>query len=98
MSKYISHAKAKAIITPFYNLFRADKRDWEAGFARLADDINVGVKFVEGYGVFVETKIPAEQVRTMCAEGYLRPLLGHNGHIYIKPYERNSYCHGPGCH
>lgn len=38
MTQYISHAKAKEIITPFYNLFRHDKRDWEAGFASLADD------------------------------------------------------------
>ena len=27
-----------ALIEPFYNLFRADKRDWEKGFASLADD------------------------------------------------------------
>lgn len=38
MSKYISHKEAQAIITPFYNLFRHDKRNWEAGFACLADD------------------------------------------------------------
>ena len=30
--------EARLLIDPFYNLFRADKRDWEAGFAVLADD------------------------------------------------------------
>ncbi len=37
MSK-ITHEQALAIIEPFYNLFRADKRDWEKGFAALDDD------------------------------------------------------------
>lgn len=37
MSK-ITHEQALAIIEPFYNLFRADKRDWEKGFDSLADD------------------------------------------------------------
>lgn len=30
--------EAKEIITPFYDLFRAEKRDWDKGFAVLADD------------------------------------------------------------
>ena len=34
----ITHEEALALIEPFYNLFRADKRDWEKGFASLADD------------------------------------------------------------
>jgi predicted ester cyclase len=34
----ITHEEALALITPFYNLFRHDKRDWEAGFASLAED------------------------------------------------------------
>lgn len=37
MSK-ITHEEALAIIEPFYNLFRADKRDWDKGFACLADE------------------------------------------------------------
>lgn len=36
--KHLTHEEARELITPFYNLFRADKRDWEAGFACLADD------------------------------------------------------------
>jgi predicted ester cyclase len=34
----ISKEKALEIITPFYNLFRTDKRDWESGFDSLTDD------------------------------------------------------------
>lgn len=34
----LTNDQALEIITPFYNLFRADKRDWEAGFDSLADD------------------------------------------------------------
>ncbi len=34
----MTHDEARAIIEPFYNLFRADKRNWEAGLAVLADD------------------------------------------------------------
>jgi len=36
MSK-ITHDHALKIIEPFYNLFRADKRDWDKGFASLDD-------------------------------------------------------------
>lgn len=38
MSQHLTAERALEIITPFYNLFRADKRDWEAGFASLTDD------------------------------------------------------------
>ena len=34
----MEQAEARALIDPFYNLFRADERDWEAGFAVLAED------------------------------------------------------------
>jgi len=34
----MTHEEALAIIEPFYNLFRSDKRDWEKGFASLSDD------------------------------------------------------------
>lgn len=34
----LTHDQAMAIIEPFYNLFRSDKRDWDKGFAALADD------------------------------------------------------------
>ena len=34
----LTHEQALALIEPFYNLFRSDKRDWEKGFASLADD------------------------------------------------------------
>lgn len=34
----ISHEEALALITPFYDLFRADKRDWEKGMGSLADE------------------------------------------------------------
>ena len=34
----LTHDEAMALITPFYNLFRHDKRDWDKGFAALADD------------------------------------------------------------
>ena len=37
MSK-MTHEEALKIIEPFYNLFRADKRDWEKGMACLSDD------------------------------------------------------------
>jgi predicted ester cyclase len=30
--------EASALIEPFYDLFRSKQRDWEAGFAVLADD------------------------------------------------------------
>lgn len=33
----ITTEQAMELITPFYNLFRADKRDWEAGFDSLDD-------------------------------------------------------------
>lgn len=38
MSHSISREEAFAIITPFYNLFRHEKRDWDKGFGILADD------------------------------------------------------------
>ncbi len=34
----LTYDEALALITPFYNLFRTDKRDWEAGFDSLAED------------------------------------------------------------
>jgi len=34
----MTHEEALAIIEPFYDLFRADKRDWDKGFDALADD------------------------------------------------------------
>ena len=34
----MTHEQALALIEPFYNLFRSDKRDWEKGFASLTDD------------------------------------------------------------
>lgn len=34
----MTHEEALAIITPFYNLFRHDKRDWDAGFDSLTED------------------------------------------------------------
>ncbi len=34
----ISHEEALALITPFYNLFRTGKRDWEEGMGSLADE------------------------------------------------------------
>src|SRR5271166_6568702 len=34
----ITHDEALAIIEPFYNLWRFDKRDWDKGMASLADD------------------------------------------------------------
>jgi predicted ester cyclase len=37
MSK-ITHEEALALINPFYNLFRSDKRDWEKGMACLSED------------------------------------------------------------
>ncbi|MBT8227807.1 MAG: SnoaL-like domain-containing protein [Dactylosporangium sp.] len=33
----MNQAEARALIEPFYDLFRADRRDWDAGFAVLAD-------------------------------------------------------------
>src|SRR5260370_38722578 len=37
MSK-LTPEQARALITPFYELFRAGKRDWDKGMACLADD------------------------------------------------------------
>lgn len=34
----MTHKEAMAIIEPFYNLFRTEKRDWDKGMAALADD------------------------------------------------------------
>ena len=34
----ITHEEALAIITPFYDLFRADKRDWDKALAVLDDN------------------------------------------------------------
>ena len=34
----ITHAEALKIIEPFYDLFRADKRDWDRGFAALDEE------------------------------------------------------------
>jgi predicted ester cyclase len=34
----LTHDEAMALITPFYDLFRSKKRDWDRGFAALADD------------------------------------------------------------
>ncbi|MCK8058465.1 MULTISPECIES: ester cyclase [unclassified Fusibacter] len=34
----ITKDRALEIITPFYDLFRSDKRDWEKGFDSLHDD------------------------------------------------------------
>jgi len=34
----ITHEEALAIIEPFYNLFRTDKRDWQKGMDSLVDD------------------------------------------------------------
>lgn len=34
----ITHQEALAIIEPFYNLFRPNKRDWERGLDSLVDD------------------------------------------------------------
>lgn len=34
----MEQAEARALIDPFYNLFRADERDWDKGFAVLAED------------------------------------------------------------
>lgn len=34
----ITHQEALAIIEPFYNLFRPNKRDWEKGMGSLVDD------------------------------------------------------------
>lgn len=49
---------------------------------RLADGIDVGVELVQGDGVSLEAKVPAEQVRPMCARGDHRLLLRQKGHIY----------------
>jgi predicted ester cyclase len=34
----MEHSAAQALIEPFYGLFRSKQRDWDAGFAVLADD------------------------------------------------------------
>jgi predicted ester cyclase len=34
----ITHDEAMALITPFYDLFRHDKRDWDKGMDSLLDD------------------------------------------------------------
>jgi predicted ester cyclase len=34
----MDHAAARSLIEPFYDLFRSKQRDWDAGFAVLADD------------------------------------------------------------
>lgn len=34
----MTHEEARAIIEPFYDLFRSDKRDWEKGFDVLDDN------------------------------------------------------------
>ncbi len=34
----MQETEARALIEPFYNLFRAKQRDWDEGFAVLADD------------------------------------------------------------
>jgi predicted ester cyclase len=34
----LAHTEARALIEPFYDLFRSDRRDWDRGFAVLADD------------------------------------------------------------
>jgi hypothetical protein len=59
-------------------------------FARFADHIEVGVKFIEGNSVFAEAKIAAEQVWTLRAKGNPRYFLGQKWNIYIKPYESNA--------
>ncbi len=38
IASQITHEQALAMIEPFYNLWRYDKRDWEKGFACLTDD------------------------------------------------------------
>jgi predicted ester cyclase len=38
MANQLSREEALEIITPFYNLFRHNKRDWDKGFGILADD------------------------------------------------------------
>jgi predicted ester cyclase len=34
----MNHTEARALIEPFYDLFRSKERDWDAGFAVLAED------------------------------------------------------------
>jgi predicted ester cyclase len=34
----MDHVTARSLIEPFYDLFRSKLRDWDAGFAVLADD------------------------------------------------------------
>ncbi len=38
LAEKLTHKKARKLIEPFYDLFRAEKRDWEKGMAVLADD------------------------------------------------------------
>jgi predicted ester cyclase len=37
-AKQLTHEEARAIIEPFYDLFRTDKRDWDKGLAVLDDN------------------------------------------------------------
>ncbi len=36
--KILTHAEARALIDPFYNLFRSGKRDWDKGMAVLDEN------------------------------------------------------------
>ncbi len=38
MDNFLTKEKAMIITEPFYNLFRAGKRDWDVGFDSMADD------------------------------------------------------------
>jgi predicted ester cyclase len=38
VTQILTQDRATRIITPFYDLFRSDKRNWDAGFDVLADD------------------------------------------------------------